>query len=309
MLQELKPVFLRNKKERFKRLARSLTLFNVILFSAGATLAVAGMLFFISLFPGFSSEIFHVYWWPLLAEAIAFGVQIFFLYTYWFSWDKIRAGWHQFLGYGYAVAVFFQTLMINTVASGMLTPGTSSISWGQTGLFTMPVDVLISWWFNATTWILQFHRLAAAVSYFGFILAMLAMFHYVDRKDDASRSYWDLVGSYGLIWGLFGLIFQPLIGIIYMSTIKTSQISSFAMIMLGQRAWEMLLMVGLLSFLFITVLVYFYDRKSLILNQPENRRLPSYVPFVYYHRSYLWFYPCPAVNLRIPGESPGVYEL
>ncbi len=46
-------VFLRNKKERFKRLARSLALFNVILFSAGATLAMAGILFFIALFPGF----------------------------------------------------------------------------------------------------------------------------------------------------------------------------------------------------------------------------------------------------------------
>ncbi len=66
----------------------------------------------------------------------------------------------------------------------------------------MPLDVLMSWWFNATTWILQFHRLAAALSYFGFILAMLAMFHYLDRKDDASRSYWDLVGSYGLDLGI-----------------------------------------------------------------------------------------------------------
>ena len=135
----------------------------------------------------------------------------------------------------------------------------------------MPADVLYSWWFNATTWILQFHRLAAAVSYFGFVLAMLAVLHYADRKDDASRSYWDLVGSYGLIWGLAGLIFQPLIGIIYMSAIKSGQVASFAMIMLGQRAWEMLLMVGLLSLLFITVFVYFYDRKHLLLSQPRNR--------------------------------------
>ena len=266
-------VFLRNGKERFKRLARSLALFNVILFSAGATLAMAGLLFFIALFPAFSSEVFHLYWWPLLGELITFGLQIFFLYTYWFSWDRIKPVWHQFLGYGYAVVVFVQTLLINTLASGMLTPGSPGITWGQSGLITMPLEVLMSWWFNATTWILQFHRLMAALSYFGFILAMLAMFHYLDRKDDASRSYWDLVGSYGLIWGLLGLIFQPIIGIIYMSTIKSTQISSFAMIMLGPRAWEMLLMVGLLAFLFITVLVYFYDRRSLILNQPENRRI------------------------------------
>jgi cytochrome bd-type quinol oxidase subunit 1 len=91
------------------------------LFSVGATLAVSGMLFFIALYPRFTSEIFHIYWWPLLGELVTFGLQIFFLYTYWFSWDRIRPIWHQFLGYGYAVVVFFQTLLINTLASGMLT--------------------------------------------------------------------------------------------------------------------------------------------------------------------------------------------
>jgi cytochrome d ubiquinol oxidase subunit I len=265
--------FLRNKKPRYNRLARSITLFNVILFSAGATFAIAGVLFFISLFPTFASEAFHIYWWPLLAEAILFAIEIFFLYTYWFSWDRISNGWHQFLGYGYAVAVFFQTLMINTLASGMLTPGADQINWGPAGLLTMPLASLQAWWFNATTWILQFHRLAAAVSFFGFLLAMLGMFHYLDRQDKASKTYWDLVGSYGLSWGLLGLVFQPLIGIVYMFTIFKNQPTAFASIMLGSRAWEMVLMVGLLSLLFITVLVYLYDRKEKILKSPGNEKV------------------------------------
>jgi cytochrome bd ubiquinol oxidase subunit I len=265
--------YLKTKKASLKRLARSLTLFNVILFSAGATFAVAGVLFFISLYPGFSSQVFHIYWWPLFVEAVTFALEILFLYAYWFSWDRISPKWHQVLGYAFAVDVFVQTLMVNTIASGMLTPGPSSIVWGQSGMLTMPLSELASWWFNATTWILQFHRLAAAVSYFGFLLAMLAMFHYLDRKDQASKIYWDRVGSYGLIWGLLGLIFQPLLGLIYLSLIKAHQVGSFAMIMLGPRAWEMLLMVGLLSFLFISMLVYLYDRKEQILKQAENLRL------------------------------------
>lgn len=265
--------FLRSKKPRYKRLARSITLFNVILFSAGATFAIAGMLFFISLYPTFASEAFHIYWWPLFAEAILFAIEIFFLYTYWFSWDRIGNKWHQFLGYGYGVSVFFQTLMINTLASGMLTPGADQITWGNTGLLTMSASSLQAWWFNATTWILQFHRMAAAISFFGFLLAMLGMFHYLDRKDQASRTYWDLVGSYGLSVGLLGLVFQPLIGITYLFTILKNQPAAFASIMLGSRAWEMLLMVGLLSFLFLTVLVYLYDRKEKILKIPGNERL------------------------------------
>ncbi len=266
-------IHLKTGKYRFKRLARSLTLFNVILFSTGATFAAAGVLFFISLYPDFAGQAFHIYWWPLLAEAMLFGIQIAFLYSYWFSWDRIGTRWHQFLGYAFAIATFFQTLMINTLASGMLTPGTSGISWGQSGLLTMPLSALSGWWFNATTWILQFHRLAAAVSYFGFLLAMIGMFHFMDRKDDFSKVYWDLVGSYGLSWGLLGLIFQPVFGLMYMYIIQAHQTGSFIMIMLGPRAWEMLLMVGLLSFLFITVLVYLYDRKELILAQTENRRV------------------------------------
>ncbi len=267
--------YLKTKKPGAKRLARSLTLFNVILFSTGATFAVAGVLFFISLYPGFSSQIFHIYWWPLFIEAVTFALEILFLYAYWFTWDKISPKWHQVLGYAFAVDVFIQTLMINTLASGMLTPGPTSITWGQSGMLTMPLSELASWWFNGTTWILQFHRLAAAVSYFGFLLAMLAMFHYLDRKDPASKMYWDRAGSWGLTWGLLGLIFQPLLGLIYLSMIKTHQIASFAMIMLGPRAWEMLLMVGLLSFLFISLLVYLYDRKEQILMQVENIRLKS----------------------------------
>lgn len=265
--------YLRSMKSRYNRLARSITLFNVILFSAGATFAVAGMLFFISLYPTFASQMFHIYWWPLLAEAFLFAIEIFFLYTYWFSWDKIGSRWHQVLGYGYAVSVFFQTLMINTLASGMLTPGSDQIQWGSTGLLTMSFAALQAWWFNATTWILQFHRLAAAISFFGFLLAMLGMFHYLDRKDTPSKTYWDLVGSYGLSWGLLGLVFQPLIGITYMYTIFKNQPAAFASIMLGSRAWEMVLMVGLLSLLFITVLVYLYDRKEKIIKSPGNERL------------------------------------
>jgi hypothetical protein len=47
---------LRSKKPRYNRLARSITLFNVILFFAGATFAIAGVLFFISLYPTFAPE-------------------------------------------------------------------------------------------------------------------------------------------------------------------------------------------------------------------------------------------------------------
>ncbi|MBN1263928.1 MAG: hypothetical protein JXA25_00440 [Anaerolineales bacterium] len=47
------------------------------------------------------------------------------------------------------------------------------------------------------------------------------------------------------------------------------------MIMHGSRAWEMLLMVGLLSSLYLTVITYFIDRRERILTLQENRMLHS----------------------------------
>ena len=266
-------IYLRTRKERLNRLARSITLFNVILFSAGATFAAAGVVFFISLFPVFAENAFHIYWWPLFVEAILFAVEIFFLYTFWFSWGKIRDSFHQLLGYGYALSVFLQTLMINTIAAGMLTPGGGSINWGDTGILTMSLNDLLSWWNNATVWFLQFHRLAASVSYFGFILVALAMFHFLDRKDSASKMYWDWVGSYGMAWGLLGLVFQPGIGLMYMLAIQQNEPAAFTMIMHGPRAWEMLLMVGLLSALVISNIIYFLDRREKILSEHESRTI------------------------------------
>jgi cytochrome d ubiquinol oxidase subunit I len=256
-----------------KRLAKSLTLFNVILFSVGATFASAGVVFFIALFPTFASNLFHIYWWPLLAEAVLFGVEILFLYSYWYSWDKISPAKHQFLGFGYAISVFFQTLMINMVATGMLTPGGTDIDWSFTGLFTMPLQSLISWWNNGTLWFLQFHRLAGAISFFGFLMAALSMFHYLDRKNPESRKYWDWVGSYGMAWGILGLVFQPGLGLMYMMAIQTNQPEAFSMIMHGPRAWEMLWMVGLLSALIISSVIYFIDRREQVITQLETQTI------------------------------------
>ncbi len=264
-------LYLKTKDKRYENLAKSLTLFNVILFSAGATFAIAGVLFFISLYPVFAAQLFHIYWWPFFVEAITFALEIFFLYSFWFTWGKINVKWHQFLGYGYAIDVFIQTFLINMVASGMLTPGGASIVYSQTGLMTIPISEAWAWWLNPTTLRLQLHRLAAAVSYFGFLVAMLGTLHYGDRKDEISKKHWDWVTSYGLAWGLLGLVFQPALGLIYMMAISDAQDSAFQMIMHGPRAWEMLLMVALFSALVISSLIYFYDRRERILTKVETR--------------------------------------
>lgn len=263
-------LYLRSGKKRFRRLARSQTLFNVIFFSIGATWALGGMLFFAGLFPVFTQNTFHIYWWPLFIEALTFAGEVSFLYAYWYTWDRISNRWHQFLGWALAVDVFLQMLMIDTLAAGMLTTGENTVVWGFPGLLTMTWGTLLAWWSNPTVWFLTFHRLAGAVSVYGYIIAALAMFHYQDRKDHASRAYWDWVATYGMVFGLIGLAFQPGFGLMFMMQINRNQPAAFNYIMHGPRAWEMLWMVVLLSTLLMASIIYFIDRHKETLSKQKT---------------------------------------
>lgn len=268
--------FLKTKKKRFERFAKSWTLFNVILFSAGATYALTAMLFFISLYPQFAANAFHIYWWPLFFEAITFGLEILFLYTFWFSWGKISTRWLTFLGFAYAIDVFFQVLLINTLAAGMLTPGgATSINFTNQGILTMPLDQIAAFWFNPTWLPLQFHRLAGALSAAGFLMAAFALFHYSDRKDIGSKRYWDWAAAYSMMWGLLGIIFQPLLGQWYFLTIQDAVPNAFDLMMHGPRAWAMMLLVGILSGVFISTIIYFMDRREKIISRIETKMFQS----------------------------------
>src|SRR5271157_917015 len=268
--------FIRSGKQKYDRLARSLSQFNVIMFSTGSTFAVAGLTMFIALFPQLTTQLFHIFFWPLFIELLMFGVGILSLYTFYLSFDKISKKYHQILAYTYAISTFIQTLLINMVASAMLSPGSTTLPYTGSGTFSQSCVQAIAWWFNPTEWILTFHRFAAAISYFGLMLAMLAMLQFRSTKSVTEREHWDWVASYGMSWGLAGLIAQPVLGMAYMqiiqnvSTIPNVSTNAFDTMMNGQLAWEMLLMVGYFAALFLTLIVYFLERREIILSKPEN---------------------------------------
>jgi len=163
----------------------------------------------------------------------------------------------------------------------MLTPGINSISFSTSGIMTIPLSEAMAAWFNPTLWNLQWHRLFASIAFIGFILAMFGAFHYITRKGEQDRHYWDWVGSYGLSWGLLGLIIQPFLGLSYMFTISTANNGAFQFIMHGPRAWEMLLLIGMIVFLFLTVMLYFIERREKVFSDMETR---------YLHRLFIVFF-------------------
>jgi len=110
---------------------------------------------------------------------------------------------------------------------------------------------------------------------------MLAVFHYLDRKKREDKEYWDWVASYGLNWGVLGLVVQPFLGLIYMLAIFDSNENAFNFIMHGPRGWEMLLMVGILTFLFLFTINFFIERREQVFSYKES---------TFIHRIYKWLF-------------------
>lgn len=163
--------------------------------------------------------------------------------------------------------------MINTLASAMLTPGIQNIQYYGSGIMTISFSEAIAIWFNPTLWNLQWHRIFASIAFIGFVMAMLGAFHYINRKGKQDRQYWDWVASYGLNWGLIGLIIQPFLGLAYMLQISNTNNGAFQFIMHGPRAWEMLLMIGSLTFLFLTIILYFIEQRKKVLLSMKSKFL------------------------------------
>jgi len=112
---------------QFERLAR-LIAFALIFSTAAISFLGVTLVFFLNIFwPHFWSTLFRVMFWPLLLEASFFLGEAVFAYSWYYSWDRMGGDrrskrWHLGLGWSAAACSYIAMLMIDIVASYMLTP-------------------------------------------------------------------------------------------------------------------------------------------------------------------------------------------
>lgn len=112
---------------RFERLAR-LVAFTLIFTTAAISFSGVILVFLLNLFwPRFWSTLFRIMFWPLLLEACFFLGEAVFAYAWYYSWDWSKSSvrrmrWHLSFGWGAAACALIAMVMIDIVASYMLTP-------------------------------------------------------------------------------------------------------------------------------------------------------------------------------------------
>ena len=212
----------------YERLARFIA-FTLILTTAAISFFGVILVFLLNIFwPHFWSTLFRIMFWPLLLEASFFFGEAVCAYAWYYSWDwsshdRLRKRWHLGFGWGAAACSLIAMLMIDIVASYMLTP--------------RPPDQMWQAIFNPTMLYLDTHRIVGNLTWTGFGLAALCALAFLrsHREDDYHFYRW--AGAVCFTIGFGALLVMPGIGYQYLLQLRYVEPQAFYTLMLGPRSW------------------------------------------------------------------------
>lgn len=215
-------------RHRFERLSRHIA-FTLIFTTAGVSFLGVTLVFALNMFwPHFWSTLFRIMFWPLLLEAGFFLAEAVFAYAWYYSWDwaslnPARKRIHLSFGWGAAASSVIAMVMIDIVASYMLTPRAPDDTWGKI--------------FNPTMVYLDTHRLIGNLTWTGFGLAGLWAVGFWRAADLEDRSFFRWAGGVCFGIGFGALLIMPVIGYQYLLKVRYTEPQAFYALMLGPRSW------------------------------------------------------------------------
>ncbi len=237
------------RDERQTRFARGMLKTMALAFTIGSALAIfAVMILFTGLWSHFWVKLLRILFWPLVVEAGAFVLEIIALYTLYVGWDRLgrvrplRVGLELVL----VIDLFVQMLMINFVASYMLTPRPA---------FDLPLILL-----NPTLLPLEVHRLIGNVAFAGALVALVAGWRMLRARTPAQRAYADWMGAIGAVTAISFTALQPLVGWEYAKEVQLHAYASWYDMMLGGLSVAFLFQMFLLG-LILTAGIFFFWRR------------------------------------------------
>jgi cytochrome d ubiquinol oxidase subunit I len=254
--------------ERFERLAR-LIAFALILSTAAISFLGVILVFCLNIFwPHFWSTLFRVMFWPLLLEAGFFLGEAVFAYSWYYSWDRLGGegrgkSLHIALAWGAAVCSYIAMLMIDIVASYMLTPRPPQPIWLAV--------------FNPTMAYLHVHRIFGNFVWTGLAVAGLCAVAWLKARTFDEAGFYRWATSVCVLVGFGALLIMPGIGYQYLLQVRYTEPQAFHALMLGGRSWLFDLVALLYSLL--VVLGSWYILRIVRRTAPEESASRLIVPW------------------------------
>lgn len=251
----------RTGDKRYDDLAREFT--KLVMVAASTTAAFGALFTFLlfTLYPNFMSRLTDVFLPSMLIYPLLFFGEIFTLYLYWYSWDRLNTPrgkpWH--LGLGLLLNLFGTALMF--VANAWLSFTISPESGGQSmydslGNFTGTVWQAMN---NATWMPINLHRTIANIAFGGAIVGMYAAMRFLNAKTDEERARYDWMGYMGNFIAVIGLIPLPFAGYVYGREIYAFSQQMGVTMMGGFLSWLWILQAMLIAVIFLSANYYLWS--------------------------------------------------
>jgi len=252
------------RNPRYERLSR-LIAFTLIFTTATISFFGVILVFALNIFwPRFWSTLFRIMFWPLLLEAMLFLAEAIFAYAWYYSWDwagvsRNRKRLHLAFGWLAAASSLCAMLMIDIVASYMLTPRPPGDTWGKI--------------FNPTMIYLDTHRIFGNLTWTGFGLAALWAISFLRARTLEDRIFYRWAGGACFTIAFAALLIMPVIGYQYLLKVRYVEPQAFYTLMLGPRSWLFDLVALLFTLLVVVGSLYMWRALRPVLAQEATARL------------------------------------
>lgn len=250
----------RTGDKRYDDLAREFT--KLILVAASITAGFGALLTFLlfTLYPNYMNRLVDVFLPTLIIYPLLLFGEIFFLYLYWYTWDRLDTPkdkkWHMLIG---LTLNLFGTLLM-FVANAWLTFAISPQSGGQSlydsaGNFNGTVWQAVN---NATWWPINIHRIIANVAFGGAIVGLYAALRFLDSRTEGQRVHYDWMGYVGSFIAIIGLIPLPFAGYYLGREIYGFNQQMGVTMMGGFLSWLWILQAMLIAVIFLSANYYLW---------------------------------------------------
>jgi cytochrome d ubiquinol oxidase subunit I len=243
--------YLGMKDPFYTRLGRSLVRFVAVVFSISAVFAVVMVELFIGLFPVSTVYIFRRFELGVYIAIVVFFLHIFFFYTYWYRWEKMRAkSIRRHITWGAIAALLGVTwgALLDGIGSYMLTPPDRELA----GLPRFAVAHL-SFLLNPTWVPLVLHRFVGNMIISFYAIGLYGGLRLLSASlNPEEEAYYTRIMQFGIVVGTGLLMLQPIAGMLYSIQIRRANPQAFERILFGPVEWLVrvqFLLVGLLFFL------------------------------------------------------------
>lgn len=212
----------RTGSPRMDRLAHSMTRFNILTFSTGATFAVLFIVLLVGFYPRVTTSLFTYFFTFIAIAMLSMVLSLWGMYSYYYKWDRysvLKKKRHIALGFTMGFFIWIWMLIMTGIDTYMTTGGGPNAA-PLSGNNIESIGVAFQGIFNPMFVEMLLHRTFANLSWPAFALAAWAAFMYTRSKTQADRSFYDWSTSVGLTWGTGFLIVQPLVGFAIVYSMK-----------------------------------------------------------------------------------------